>query len=212
MAANPQLGGMALVSGGWTGALTLTVGVVSVVVSVPARTSPFEAMTIIARTGQRTHGGTWDWFVDIDGKINITSTLTFTLSATGTVQTRLGFTATYTGASSYIAASAHVDGVYPSLGLLLDGADGVARGGVALATGTYVSAVGRRDQGGEIVLYGTHAELAPLAASFTEARAWDVGLGGNWAARVRIEGVSRRPWGVDPERTTLVLATTEATL
>ena len=204
--------GLAAVTSGWTGTATVTIGATVVTVTPRERTSPVEVVRDLVRAAERIHGGTWKWWADAAGKLVVTSTLTFALAGTGNTDDRLGFTGTYTGAPTYTAAVAHDGAIYPSTGLRLDGADGVARGGAVGATGANVMAITRQEQGGKLLMYGAFDELVGLVDTFEGAGTWDVNLAGIWAARIRVTGVARNAWGIRPDKTVLELGVTAVTL
>lgn len=196
---------IALVCSGWTGAVTVTVGTSSRVISTPSTTSIVELLDRIIRVGSR-RGGEWAWSIDGAGFITISSTAAFELTLTGTTLTRLGMlSGPYSGAYYYVADAAAYEVHLPSLGLLLTGADAVARGGgVTQAETAATASTGMRfeEESGTIRFYGTQTELVALVDTL-EGGVWDVGCGGDWSARVRVRGIAREPWGKDPTKSTL---------
>lgn len=117
MTANPYALGFAKVEAAWTGIFRLanaggtTVTVAPNLLSPSGRTSPIEVVLEGLRLAANDLGGTWSAFPSTDGKINITSTIVFTLTVTDNTATRTGLAS----ASSVTATtgSAHPNGVYP---------------------------------------------------------------------------------------------------
>ena len=190
---------------GWTGDIVVAVGDATYTITPASTTSAAEVLDRIVRAGSR-RGGDWSWSVDAAGVVTISSTVPFELVLSGTVRTRLGLTGIYAGQLAYTAAGALHLVVVPSLGISLSGAEGVARGGgVTQAEPDQVAGgVGlqHEEDSGTVRFWGTQDELVLLIETL-DADTWDVALGGACAARVRIQGVAREPWGKDPTKSTL---------
>lgn len=210
--ANPYAAGLAEVGDGWDGVVEVSTSTGLVTLTPEPRTSAVEVLTQLVRRAERQLGGTWGWYPQLDGRAVIVSTLVFDLVATGTTRTWLGFTGAYSGELGYVAHDPHVAGVYPSGGLLLQGADGVARVGQVGATGARVAGNRRADQSGSLTLYGAFEELAGLMDLWTASATWDVVLGGTWATRVRLQGAERERRGIGADKVQISLSAREVTL
>lgn len=209
---NPLASGLAEVLSGWDGAVEISTASGLVSLTPEPRTSAAEVMASLVRLATRRFGAAWSWWPTVDGRIVVSSTQTFDLVATGNTRARLGFTGGYAGASVYVAADPHLGAVYPSGGILLDGADGVTWSSDLGATGGRVSAGRRTEQQGRIRLFGEVAELVSLGAVWPTRVTWDVVLGGVWSGRVRVDGAERDQLGLTPDHQVATLRTREVRL
>lgn len=203
---------LAPVRSGWSGTLRILSGPGEVVHEPAARTSAFEVIDTAVRQAARVCGGTWAWWVDTAGRLIVTSTQAFDVVVDGVCATRMGWTATTYGADAYVAGAVIVSGIVPSIGLLLDGADGIATRGAALASGRYVSGVVAGEQRGAVVLHGAFDELVGLVDDLDAGGTWDVQLAGTWAARVRVDGLERVQRSSLPALCEVVVSTVAVTL
>lgn len=193
---------LARVTGGWDGTVSVTVGDSSHIWTPEARTSVVEVLDGIVRAGAR-RGGTWSWSVDTAGIVTITASVAFELVVDGTMRTRLGLTGVYGGQYAAVGEVAAYELLLPSGGILLDGADGLGRtGGMTQAMPGTLGAVAleRSESSGTLRLHGAADELAELIETELGDETWDVGLGDEWAGRVRVRSIDRRPRGVSMGR------------
>lgn len=202
MSRDTLLSGLAEVAPGWTGDVSIVVSGSTATIVPRARTSALEVFRDLVRAAQRICGGAWQWWSDATGRLVVRSSATFDLAATGTTADRLGFTGTYTGDVEYSGDDPHAGGVYPTIGLNLFGADGIAVRGQVSADGARVMSLSRQDQTGRLVCWGAFDELCGLVDTL-EAGTFDVSLAGTVAARVRVTGVARAARGLLPDKTQL---------
>ena len=200
---------IALVGDGWTGTVTVTVGSATRTITTPATTSVAEVLDRIVRVGSR-RGGEWAWSIDAAGIVTISSTAPFELILTGTTLTRLGFlSGPYADAYYYVGDAGAHEVYVPSLGLVLNGAEAIGRGGgvTQAEPSTTTGATGTRieEESGTIRFWGTQEELCALVDTL-DADTWDVACGGEVVSRVRTRGVAREPWGLLPTKSTLSVA------
>lgn len=210
--ANPFASGLAEVVSGWSGVVEISTATGLASVTPEPRTSAAEVMATLERLASRRCGGAWSWWPTMDGRIVVRGSVPFDLVATGNTRARLGLTGGYTGASLYVAHDPHVGAIYPSGGLLLDGADGVTWSSDLGATGSRVSAGRRTDQQGRLRLFGEVDELHAFGSVWPSRVTWDVVLGGIVGGRVRIEGAERENLGLTPDHQVATLRTREVRL
>lgn len=95
---------------GWTGSCTITKtsgGATSAVDSTGSTSrSVADFLNAIETAGLSLVGGGFNWAVSTSGVVTISSSVAFSLSFTGTTDTRLGYSGSQTGGSSYTATSA----------------------------------------------------------------------------------------------------------
>ena len=198
-------------SAGWTGTITLTNNVTGLqaVITPDARTSP--AAIWAATTDRLAHllGAVTTGWVDTGLKLNIAGQVapTFTLAASGTTQSRLHLTGTYSGVTSVITASAVADLVHAL-------ETGVAMPPTAFATGspTGDGVLGSRARAeapsGSVALY-SHLYLANslvLEALVDDGGTYDVFVDGRVITRFRAQDVVRTRWGTRATRAKIDLA------
>jgi len=199
--------GLALVDAGWTGSVTVTIGAVVATLTPTGRWSVAAAWAYVLQEATRLHGGTWSGYVDSADKLFISGTAgNFTLAATGTTQTRLGLTGTYTGAGSYTADVAHYGAVTPSLGLRYDGGDTSIGGTAPGATGAFGFGGAWASEAGGLACYGTIAELVALESTLMAANVYDAWLDGRLVTRIHVGNVTRSRWGAHADRAMLTVA------
>jgi hypothetical protein len=125
-------GALARVISGWTG----TIAAHGVTVTPRPRES---VASLIARLVAGVATATSERLtvsVSSSGVLTLSSTSTFTLTATNNTATRTGFSGTYTGATSYTAASAYSSRYVPTLGLRADNGAWVSNTGGPVADGS----------------------------------------------------------------------------
>ena len=204
MAINPGSVGLALVDSGWTGDVQVSRGATTETITPPTRTSAAALWAEVIRAAANKFGGTWQGWPDADDKLHITTTLpSFDLVCSGTTQTRLGFTSTYTGAASYTAASAHYEGQYPTRGLRLSVGVASRRTRPPVASGDFGGSGARRGPTGTLVCYGTYSEIVTLESELTGGETHDAWIGGRVISRVRLGDVKRRRWGTGAAEATV---------
>lgn len=113
MASNPYIAGFSKVLGGWTGLVATTIGVTTASITPTGRESAISVWNALIKKSRLTHGGTWNGWVDSDGKLYIESSLSFDLTHTNLTRSRLGFASDSTSITSITAPSAHSEGYYP---------------------------------------------------------------------------------------------------
>lgn len=198
---------LALVTTGWTGSATVSSGAASTTVIFDGAASAVEVLDRVTKRAARALGGAWSWSIDVAGLVTIaTDGAAFELVVSGAVRERLGLTSLYVGASSYVGAAAAAHVLVPSIGLRLDGAEAIYRGGGVAMTAPSTTAfaapgVARTEDSGSVQVYGTFAELCGLVDDLEGT--FDVALGGRWGGRVRTRGIARQPWGIRPDSATL---------
>lgn len=125
-------GALAGVLSGWTG----TIAAHGVTITPRPRES---VASLIARLVAGVATATSDRLtvsVSSGGVLTISSTSTFTLTVTSGTATRTGYTGTYTGATSYTAATAYSSRYVPTLGLRADNGAWVSSTGGPVADGS----------------------------------------------------------------------------
>jgi len=193
---------LARVTDGWDGTVTITVGDSSHIWTPDARTSVVEVLDEIARVGAR-RGGTWSWSIDTAGIVTLTASVPFEMVLDGTVRTRLGLTGIYGGQYSATGAEEAYELIQASAGILLDGADGLGRiGGLTQSMPGTLGAVAleRQESTGTLSFYGPADELVEVIQAGLGDGTFDVGHGDQWAGRVRVRSIERRPRGVSKGR------------
>ena len=205
MGVNPQEVALAEVVSGWTGSVQTVIGAVTVTVTPNTRDSAANVWQELVRESARVHGGSWDGWPDAAGKLYISGPSTFTLSSSGTTQTRLQTTGSYTGASEYTAAAAYHSGTFPTLGIQLDLGVMERTGGGVSGSGDYATSGGGRAPTGGVTISSTYANIVTLESSLRPAEVHDVWVGGRVISRFWIRTVKRTQWGRGSDRARLVL-------
>lgn len=188
-------------SSGWTGTVTLTNASTSIayVITPPTRTSPAAVWEgIVDRLGHLLSQPTSGWVTSADLKMHLATVgaVEFTIVATGTTQTRLALTGTYSTVSSVTTATA-----VPNL--LQGSATGVdvppdAYGtGAPAADGVLGSRPRPQAPTGGLTLYSTTglSSILTLEAEVDDGETYDVFVDGRVVTRFRAESVVRTRWG-----------------
>lgn len=196
MAVNPDMVGLSQVTSGWTGTVQITRGVTTETITPLGRTSAIEVWAEVIRAAQVKFGGTWQGYPDSLGRLYITSTIgVFSVVVSGTTQTRLVYTGTYTGATEYTAAGAHHTAAYPTRGMRID-VDVAARSTrPPSASGSYGMSGAMTGPTGTMYAYGAYAELVNYESVLVADNTYDSWIGGRRMSRVRIGDVKRTRWG-----------------
>lgn len=178
---------------GWTGTLvvdssyTVTPRQRESAVSFMARVIEEVYVRSLAATGSAL---TLTMTVSSSGVITLAGSATFTLSATGTTQTRLGWTGTYTGASTYTAAGAYTGAYVPELGLALDLAAPWQSEGVVASDGLLAWSGSEEPTRAQLSLWTGYADSWDAEI---QAGEWDVWSGSRMLGRVFVERFRRVP-------------------
>ena len=205
MASGSRSIGLAKVLTGWTGSLTVTVGATAVGIVPSETTSAIELAgridVVLSALGAQPYGAD----ASAAGVISWRAAGSFTLAASGVIQSRLGVAATATG-TTVTGTGAHAGGFYPAQGMLVDTpllasstaqpmAD--ASGGIGALPSVARVAVEAHD---------TLAYLWAFEAEFGGDLMWDLWAGGRYRGRMRIDDVKRSRLGKSAERATLSLS------
>ena len=100
---------------GWSGSITITDGIDSVVVTPENSSSPFQVLKTLATNCQGQFGGTWAAEVTTDFFLKLSSTGAGTWSATlsGSTDSIMGFSSSYSSVESMTATSVSQGGFFP---------------------------------------------------------------------------------------------------
>lgn len=187
---------------GWTGSIVVD----GVTVTPRPRESVCSLFARVVRDVAIATGRLLTLDISSTGVVSLSSSSSFDMSATLNTATRTGFTGTYTGATSYTAASAYSTAWVPANGLIVEGALLATTRGSAVGDGSGAQAPRRVSTQTQIVAWDSQLTL-PAFADYD----WDVWHGGRWFGRFVVRGVTREPMG--PQRLTTnvrtVLAVTE---
>lgn len=195
--------GLAKVLTGWTGTLSVQVGATLVPITPSEPTSAIElAMRVdivlsalgAQPVGVRADGGVLSWSAGVS----------FTLAATGVIQSRLNVAASTTG-TTVTGAGAHADGFYPAQGMLVRSplfasstaspmSDGSAAGNPLPMVATV-----------SIEAHDTLSNLWTLEDDFSSDQLWDLWAGGGYRGRMRINSVKRNRLGKDARSARLLM-------
>ena len=182
---------------GWTGTITLTNAATSAtyVLTPPGRTSGASIWEDAAYRLQVLMGATAYGWADSSLQLHLASA-TFTLVATGTTQSRLKLTGTYSGVTSLTTAAAPDDVLQ---GNALDHAmpAGSYQGQAAAGDGVLGSRPRVRSPTGQIRLYNTTslAAVVTLEEALDDGETYDAFLNGRVLSRFRAGAVTRARWG-----------------
>jgi len=205
VAVNSQKVALAEVVSGWTGSVQTTVGPTTVTVTPKTRDSVASVWERLMRASAGVFGGTWDGWPNGAGRLVITGPATFSLTSSGTTQTRLQTTGSYTGATEYTAAAAYHSGTFPTLGIQAElGVTERAGGGVS-GSGDYATSGGAKAPTGRVTISSSYANIVALESALRPAEVHDVWMGGRVISRFWIRSVRRARWGVGADQARLVL-------
>ena len=190
--------GLAKVLTGWTGSLTVTVGGVPVGITPSEPTSAVELAvrvdTVLTALGAQPHGVQ----VSEAGVLVWSAVASFTLAATGVIQTRLNVAASTT-ATTVTGAGVHADGFYPARGMSIDSpmmatSQATTMADAAGSTGALAAVSSAR-----LTANDTLQALWAFEDDFGTDQLWDLWAGGYYRARLRIEQVTRERLGTSAE-------------
>lgn len=133
MAIVEHIPGLAEVFGSWSGNVAVTIGATAVTIS-PNDDSCASVWVRLVEQCALTHGGSWYGWVDSDKRLVIETAASFTITASGSTQTRLNLAASFSGTRAR-GVGAHVGGFYP-LGFGFTGFDRMESDGAAAADGS----------------------------------------------------------------------------
>ena len=125
--------GLAQVFDSWSGNVAVTIGATTVTVT-PTKGSCASVWVELVEQCRLTHGGNWNGWVDSDKHVVIQHSSSFTITASGSTQTRLNLSASYSGVRAR-GVGPHVGGFYP-LGFGFTGFDRMESDGAAAADGS----------------------------------------------------------------------------
>jgi hypothetical protein len=190
---NPLVVALATTYPTWTGTVFAVVGATAYAYSPQPGESIASVWISAIALWQRRHGGTWAGWINADGRLVVTSTLTHTLGFSGLTETRLGAGGgSYTGATEYTLTD-------PATGVWGLDATAIHADGVDLATSaTTVTGDGG---GAPTTLAATASSTLVLAGPFASIDGWaaragevaDVLVAGRVLGRIRLrEGRSER--------------------
>ena len=137
---------------GWTGNVTVTIGAVSATIT-PSNDSAASVWIALVNKCELLHGGSWEGWSTSASKLVIAHSSSFTITATGTTQTRLGLAASTTG-TEVAGTSAHFRGTYP-IGLSFEGYNKIKEDGVAAADGSGATPLIWKTGGASIQVFDT---------------------------------------------------------
>lgn len=207
---NPEVYGLALVDGGWTGTVALTVSAVAATVTPYARESVASLMRRLASEAERRHGYRLTAWPLANGRLVVAiddSSATFSLSASGTCETRLGFTSPSSAAGAFTTTSAHYGGVYPETGIRLESALDRTAIGRPYADGLG-GTIGLRELGrGRLSIWADYDTSWALESTIA-GNTYDVWGGERLFGRVRIPADLQRSPRSDRLRTLVELSAT----
>ena len=100
---------------GWSGSITVTDGVDSVVVAPSNSSSPFEVLKTVAIDCQAEFGGTWTASIDSDFFLQLrgSGVGNWDITFTGTCASIMGFSASYTGVTTITGTAIPSGGFFP---------------------------------------------------------------------------------------------------
>lgn len=144
------------------------------------------------------------WGITAAGRVTLRRTTAFDWVAGSEVQTLLGLTGTYTGATSYTAADVAQGVVVPS-GLRLRGPAWTSEGYRPSAGAGAATAAMLKGGSGSVLIDLPFADAWSLETT-ARGLVYDVCHAGRWAGRVRVVDVTRERQGRLPERVALTLS------
>jgi hypothetical protein len=171
---NPLLVVLAEVKAGYTGDVQVTVGATTATVTSRASESPLSIMLRVQLECTVVHSPGWSFFVDSAGKINLQYPATFSLTATGTTEARLGLSGTISGSSEYVFGSAMANPLVPDRGAALDGANLALSDGGSISDGSNARAPWMTGTSRTLSIYDDAADLMAHQALLDEGGIWDL--------------------------------------
>ncbi len=164
-------GAFASVLTGWTGTITLNSRVIT-----PRSSESVASLVARLREYCAFDGLTLSVSVASSGVITLTGSAAFTLTLTGTCETRTGFTAgPYGSATSQTAAGAYTGAWVPTRGIRLDAPRVDTSDGAATSSGVYATS-GHRDAGsGAATVWTSYADAAVREDASDTADYWEDG-------------------------------------
>jgi len=201
--ANPFYSLLAKVVDGWSGTLTVTVGVVVATVTPRARTSALDVLELMVYEARRVHGAAFVAYVDSASKFVVEMPSTFAIAATGNVGTKTGLTVNQSGASAYTFPTAIPSALLPAFGAQLRSRLLGAAKGRSLLAGGFGFSKGMRKVTGLLTLYDTLANSTTFADTLADGGTYDVAVMRTadstnvmTVERVRIRTASVQRWSV----------------
>ena len=182
-----EVTGLAKVERDWAGTLTGTVGAVVVSADFELTDSAVSVWMRFIDKCERIHGGSWSGWVTSAGKLSASASGagSFSITATSTAASRLGITGAIAGSdgATVTAQDAHPDGIYPSIGLLLDVVDlDVGRGETTAGTG-YASSGARKGASVVMTVHAALSDLWTIEQTVTNSSSYDAVAGPRILAR-----------------------------
>lgn len=168
---------LAIVSTGWTGTATVTIGDSTVIVTPRIRTSSAEVVRDICLAASR-KGLQLGFSINTSKQIQLSADLPFTLVFEGGLGERLGFNGVYATDCTYTGDSIAYGVEVAPYGVALTGSLGLLRGGgtaQASILGSWSSGVpgatnlARLDGSGDLRIYGEPGDLEALAPTLADA-------------------------------------------
>lgn len=196
--------GLCKVLTGFTGSLSVTVGATTVPISPKEPTSAvelaFRVDQVLAALGAQPYG----LRISETGVFTWSAVTSFTLAATGVIQTRLNVAASTTG-QTVTGAGAHADGFYPGEGMLLRSPLLDTQRARALSDGSGATMVQPMPAQTEILVHDTLANIWSLEGTFSADQLWDYTSASQYQGRLRVNAVKRRRLGRTAEHAELRL-------
>ena len=204
-------------SAGWSGCVDLTNNATGITAEVdpPYRTSPARIWAdVVTRLSHLLNAPVRGWVTAADLKLHLsTSGGSFTLAASGTVESRLALTGTYSGVTSVTTASAVSNLVSPA-------STGVDVPAAAYATGAPaadgvlgVRPIAQAPNGG-LVLYSPDyfSNSLIIEAEVDDGGTYDVFVDGRIVTRFRAAEVVRERWGQRATKAAINLSAAKVSL
>ena len=199
---------------GWTGLVAVNVGSVQRTITPPVRTSAAAIWADLTAAIPMITLQTIRSYVSTDSKFHLDQgSVAWSLTATGTTETRLGLTGTYSGVTSITSATAVSNLVIPDeMGSAMP--PGSWSAGLAAGDGVTGTRPRPTSPGGHVRLYEPTSLATTLAleALVDDGGTYDLFLDGRVITRFRADAVTRRRWGARAALAVLELAGNEVTL
>ena len=189
--------GMAKVLGGWSGALSVTIGASTVAVTPGARTSAVILARAVAVTAT-SMGVTTQAYASSAGVLTWEALSSISINASGLIRTRLNLAGTTTG-TTLTGAGAHTDGFYPEHGMQIRAIPQTTTTVPAAAAGAQTDVPNVAPQSLTIKAFGTLANLWTYEDAFGGDQIWDVWRFDGYWGRLRVDAVIRERFGASAE-------------
>lgn len=188
--ANTRVMGLAKVTSGWAGSLSVTVGAATVAVGFEPITSPIVVAHYVAAT-VASFGITVETYANQLGHIYWQASSDFSYTASGAVRTKMNLAASMGPGTLLAGSGAHQDGVYPTMGMKISEPMLASSNVPALADGSGSPGIMPETQRLGIDIFGSAAEMWTREAEFAAGDLWDVWAANRYIGRLRIEDVQR---------------------